>query len=248
MIVFERPEKSLVPFSPQVMHSATYTAVLIVAALVTAFWPHRHLADYIRANDMPLAFWTTFAVSLIIQSYLGLRWGRGEMVKKDYGFRQDQDLPILERQIDFMPRGLAACAVHTVFLFLPFLPLLILAAAVSGMSLQVFTQASCVLLTSSLLCQTAGVTVYLVWPKGGTLGYLAARGMMIGLVFATLVFARLINPLHILYRLQFDTHIAGNLDQHAGYLYCAGVALVIFPLALVNHRLAERRRKREEQP
>jgi hypothetical protein len=247
MTAFDRSKTSLVPFSPRVMLSATYTAVLITGVVVMYFWPRQHLAGYINANDMPLAFFAAFSISLIIQSYLSLRGGRGEMIQKDDYFQPEEDLPPVECRADFIPRGLVECVIHTALLVSPFVPLLILGAALSAMSLQAFTQALAVLVTASLLCRILGVTFYLAQGRRRILGYLASRCVMIGFVFGTLVFAPMINPLHILYGLQFDLHRTGNLVKHSGYVYSGGVALAIFSLALINHWLAGRRLKQETQ-
>jgi hypothetical protein len=244
MMIFDRAGTSLVPFSPRVMLSTACTAVFITGAVVMACWPRQPLAGYIAANDLPLAFFVTFSVGLIIQSYLNLRWGRGEMIKQDDYFHREEDLPAPERPVEFIPRGMVACVIHTALLASPFLPLLILGAALSGMSLQAFTQALAVVVTTSLLCRLVGVMLYLGQGKSRSLGYLASRCLMAAVVFGTLLFAPTINPIHILYGLQFDPD---SLVKHSGYLYAACVAPAIFFLSLINHWLAGRRPGQEAQ-
>jgi hypothetical protein len=244
MMIFDQAGISLVPFSPRLMLSAACTAVVITAAVVMACWPHQPLAAYVTANDLPLAFFAAFSVSLIIQSYLNLRWGRGEMIEKDDYFHRKEDLSAPKRPVDFIPRGLTACAIHTALLASPFLPMLILGAALSGVSLQAFTQALAVVVATSLLCRLAGVMVFLGQGKRSSLGYMASRCLLTAVVFGTLLFAPTINPIHILYRLQFDPD---NLVKHSGYLYAAGVAPAIFCLAIVNHWLAGRHPREEAQ-
>ena len=96
--------------------------------------------------------------------------------------------------------------------------------------------AVCVLYTTALLCRLAGFLVYLTWGRSSTLGYFAARAMMIFFVFITLIFAPAVNPLHLLYRLNQDAGGIGG--PFAAYL--AVVMSAILVLIRVNGAFVRR--------
>ena len=200
-------ERSLAPFFSPPVISAVIFGLVMVGGVVLLFWPREPLFSYIRSGRGPLLFFQTFSATLIIQSYLNLRWGRGELIKTDFTHQFQKEASVYEREIPFLRYGLPLFLVHTLFILSPFLPMLILASAVSGISFTGFIQAISVLLTAALLSRLFGFFVYLLWGSASVAGYLLIRGFAVFYLFATVGFAPAHNPLRMLYELnQNDPH------------------------------------------
>jgi len=126
---------------------------------------------------------------------------------------------------------------------LPFLPLLSLAAFGSAVSMITFIMAVSILFATSLFCRLSGFLTYLFWGRSSTLGYFAARALMIFFVFATIFFAPAINPLRILYLLN-------QRPDSRGYefaIYMAIVSVAILILILINNALVNRHIKQKNE-
>jgi hypothetical protein len=233
----DESEKSLAPFfSKRVLDSVMASAV-IVAAFLLVFWVRRPFAEFIATGTQPQIFFLIFAVTLIVNSYVNLCCGGGSLVRKGYHMINYQtDNPTYEMEIDFYRYGMIEFLLHAALLILPLLPMLCLAAFSSAVSTATFIVAVSVLYTSSLFCRMSGFLVYLSWGRSSTLGYFAARAVLIFFVFATVVLAPAVNPLQLLYRLNHS-------PQNTGYpiaIYMATVLLAIFILTLVNNALVRR--------
>ena len=81
----------------------------------------------------------------------------------------------------------------------------------------------------------SGFLVYLCWGRTSTLGYFAARALMVIFIFATIFFAPAVNPLQLLYRLNYNPYNQGHLFA----VYMTVVLLAIFILVLVNNALVK---------
>ena len=233
----DESEKSLAPFFSKRVLDTVMASAVIVAAFLLVFWARRPLAEFIATGTQPKIFFVIFAVTLIVNSYVNLCCGGGGLVRKGYHMINYQtDKPTYEIEIGFYRYGMIEFLLHASLLLLPFLPMLCLAAFSSAVSLVTFIVAVSILYTSSLFCRLAGFLVYLSWGRASTLGYFAARAIMIFFVFATVAFAPAVNPLQLLYRLN-------QSPQNTGYpivIYMAAVLLAIFILILVNNALVRR--------
>jgi hypothetical protein len=233
----DESEKSLAPFFSQRVLETVMVGVAIVGAFLMVFWSRRPLADLIASGNEPKIFFLVFAATLIVNSYVNLCCGGGEMVRKGYQMiNYPTDTPTYEMDIDFYRYGLIEFLLHTLLLLLPFLPLLSLAAFGPAVSMITFTMAVCVLYTTSLFCRMSGFLVYLSRGRSSTLGYFTARALMILFVFATIFFAPAVNPLQILYRLQQNPNSSG----YSFVIYLAIVLFAILILIWVNNALVSR--------
>jgi hypothetical protein len=212
-------------------------SVAIVSAFLIVFWSRRPLSELIASGNEPIIFFLIFAATLIINSYVNLCCGSGEMIRKGYHVINYQtDKPTYEKEIDFYRYAMIEFLLHTLFLLLPFLPLLSLAACKSAVSMITFIMAVCVLYTAALFCRMSGFLVYLFCGRSSTLGYFAARALMIFFVFATILSAPAINPLQLLYRLNQSPNSRGYSFE----IYMVVVLFLILILILVNNVLVRR--------
>jgi len=230
-------DQSLAPFFSRMVLSASFISVVIISAALLIFWPHQPLAGFIIADKAPLAFFLIFAATLVIYCYVNLCCGSGDMIQRGYYIQKYRtDRSTFEKEIDFFRYGLIEFLLHTLILLLPFLPLLILAASISAVSLITFVQAVFVLYTASFLCRMFGFLVYLFWGRLSTLGYFVARAFMIIFIFGTFIFAPPINPLQFLYLLNESPDAIGL----PFVLYMVIVMFATLLLILANYTLVRR--------
>jgi hypothetical protein len=230
----DESEKSLAPFFAKRVLETVLVSVAIVGALLVVFWSRRPLSELIATGNEPITFFLIFAATLIVNSYVNLCCGGGEMVRKGYHvIKYETDKPTYEKEIGFYRYAMIEFLLHTLLLLVPFLPLLSLAACSSAVSMITFIMAVSVLYTTALFCRMSGFLVYLSRGRSSTLGYFAARALMIFFVFATIYFAPAINPLQILYQLNQSPNIRG----YPFTIYMAVVLFAILILILVNNAL-----------
>ena len=233
----DESEKSLAPFFSKHVLDAVMAGVVFVGAFLIIFWSRRPLSDLLTTGDAPAIFFLVFAATLIVYSYVNLCCGCGDLVRRGYLMIYYQtDKPTHEKEIAFYRYGMIEFLLHTLLLLLPFLPLLSLAAFNSAVSMITFAMAVSVLFATSLFCRMSGFLTYLCWGRLSTLGYFAARALMIFFVFATIFFAPAINPLRLLYLLNQSPDSSG----YAFAIYIAVVSVAILILFLINNALVSR--------
>ena len=236
----DESEKSLAPFFSKSVLDTVLTSVVIVGVFLIICWPRRPTADSIATGGEPNIFFLVFAATLIVNSYVNLCCGGGEMVRKGHQTMiYHADEPTYEKEIDFYRYGLIEFLLHALLLLLPFLPLLSIASLSSAVSMATFSTGISVLYTSALFCRMSGFLVYLAWGRSSTLGYFVARMLMIFFVFATILFAPVVNPLQILYRINYSPNSSG----YPAAIYLAAVLFAIIALTMVNNALVRRYRE-----
>ena len=233
----DETEKSLAPYFSKRMLDTVMGSVVIVGILLIVFWSRRPLSDFVASGKEPNIFFLIFAAALIVNSYINLCCGGGELVRRGYHMMNyHTDMPTYEKEIEFYRYGLIEFLLHTFLLLLPLLPLLSLAAFSTAVSLLTFITAVSVLYTAALFCRMSGFLIYLSWGRSSTLGYFAARSLMIFFIFATILFAPAVNPLQLLYRLNINPNIGG----YPFAIYMVGVLSAILVLIIVNSALVRR--------
>jgi hypothetical protein len=230
-------EKSLAPFFSKMVLSASFLSVVIIVGLMFVFWPRQPLSSFMTAERIPHTFFLIFGATLIVYSYVNLCCGCGDMIQRGYHIiKYPTDKSTFEKEIEFYHYGLIEFLLHTLILLLPFVPLLILPAAISAVSLITFIKAVSILFTASLICRMFGFMVYLFWGRLSTLGYFVARAIMILFIFSTIFFAPFVNPLRLLYLLnQRPDGIGFSIVS-----YMVMVLLAILCLSITNHILVRR--------
>jgi len=236
-------ERSLAPFFSKTVLSACFIGVVIISISLIICWPRQPLAEFIGENKIPLVFFIIFAATLIVNSYINLCCGCGELIRRGfYIIKYPTDIATFEKENDFFTYGLIAFLLHSQIMLLLFLPLLILAASISAVSFIPFLQAVSILYFAALLCRMFGFMVYLIWGRTSTLGYFVARTFMIFFIFGTFFFAPFLNPLQILYSLNKST---GDIGLPFA-LYMMTVTFAILLLIGANHFLVRRHLRGED--
>jgi hypothetical protein len=239
----DESEKSLAPFFAQQVLSAGLAGAFIVGGVLLIFWPRQPLSETMVNGSQTAVFFLVFAAALVVNAYINLCCGAGDMIRKGYYMiNYPTNPPTYEIQFDFHRYGLIEFLLHALALLLLYMPLLALASFISAVSWTAFLMAAAILYSAALFCRLAGFTVYLFWGRSSTLGYLTARAIMILFVFITVIFARPVNPLYLLYRLNQSTD--GSAYPFA--LYTAVVMSAVLVLIWVDNALVRRYMKRSE--
>jgi hypothetical protein len=235
-------EKSLAPFFSKTVLSACFIGLVIISLSLILCWPRQPLSGFVGENKIPMVFFIIFSATLIVNSYINLCCGCGELIRRGfYIIKYRTDMDTFEKENDFFTYGLIAFLLHSQIMLLLYLPLLILAASISAVSFFPFIQAVSIVYFAALLCRMFGFMVYLIWGRTSTLGYFVARIFMIFFIFGTFFFAPFLNPLQILYLLVKSTDDIGLPFA----LYMMTVFFAVLLLIGVNHFLV-RRHQREK--
>jgi hypothetical protein len=239
----DESENSLAPFFSRQVLSADLAGTAVVGIILILFWPRQPLADIMSTGNQPAVFFLASAAALVVNAYINLCCGAGDMVRKgNQMLIYSTAPPTYEMQIGFYGYGLIEFLLHALVLLLPFLPLLALAAFISATSWMLLLKAIAILYAAALFCRMTGFTAYLLWGRSSTLGYFTVRAIMIIFVFITVMFAPQINPLYLLYRLN---HNAENAAYPFAF-YMTAVTWVTVVLAWVDNALVRRNVKRIE--
>lgn len=231
-------EKSLAPFFSKTMLATNFIGVVVISILLIICWPRQPLSGFIVANKIPLVFFIIFAATLIVNSYINLSCGCGEMIRRGYFIiKYRTDISTFEEENDFFKYGLIEFILHSLILLVLFLPHLILAASISAVSFVLFLKAVSILYTASLLCRMFGFMVYLFWGRTSILGYFVARTLLIVFIFGTFFFAPSLNPLQSLYLLSESAGKVGS--PIVSYMMMVFFLILLFIGA--NHILVRRR-------
>jgi len=245
--LYDESEKTLTPFFSEPILSYHFRCLIIAGIVLLILWPRLPFYHFLEASHAPLLFFQVFVAATILCSYLSLRCGRGEMVQRDYFSEYYEEPPCFEKERNFFTYGLVGFLLHTAFLVLPFIPILIIATTVSWLPFALFAKAVIVLYASALLCRITGFLLYLLGGRLSYSGYFIARIFIIFYLFATALFYSRINPLNILYRLNKDVKSAGSpLDSSFGF-YMAATGVALCTLIFICHLLILRYNNRMKE-
>jgi hypothetical protein len=250
----DESEKSLAPFLAKVTLSALWRGVLIVAGVFLIFNPWQDLRSFFTQQKVPLLSFELFTATLIINAYINLRCGRGEMVERRYLHpdRSKHEIAAFEKEQNFFLYSLIEFVLHTLFLMCPFLPFLIVAASFSGVSLTIFAKASSVVFTASFLCRIMGFLIYLFRGRLSAFGHVLARLFWSIFLFVTILAAPSINPILILYdlnsgsrRITTTLQDMGLVGRNAYHTYLLTMLAAMLFLVIITQLLVRHASKKE---
>ena len=222
-------EKCLAPFFSEAMIAVALYGIFTIAVLSVICWPQKSFFSYIHTGTVPILFFLTFSVTLIINSYVNLRCGRGEMNKKINFYNE-----VSEKENDYLKYGLIEFLLHTLFLIIPYLPLLLLAASISGVSAANFIKALSIIFTASLFCRMFAFVIYIFEGRASWAGYLLVRAFFILFLFGTSAFVPTMNPFRILYEINTSLSRIDALYHKSYFLYMAAVSSTVFLITVVT--------------
>ena len=235
-------EKSLAPFFSPLMVTATFNSLLIMCGVLLLFWPRQDFFRFMSKNTVPLLSFQIFSAATIILSYAGFRCGRGEIFKRDYYTGPGPERETYEKERNFFRYTLVEFLLHTLFLMLPMLPLMIISSSISGITPTVFAKSVSTVFAASLLCRLFAFTLYLLWGRSSSAGYLFVRVLAVFFLFATALWVPAVNPIRIIYGL--NKGVQSIADSYSIYMAGVGIASLFF--LTINHLLVSRYMKMEK--
>jgi hypothetical protein len=239
---------ALVPFFSKTVLFATFYDLLILIGLVVATWPWQGLIVYMKDQRIPYTFAIVFIGLLVVQTYLNVRLGRGE-IGVSYHFTREkihqQYLPT-EVMTSFIRYGLIKSCLHIVVLLLPALPILLLVTAISGYSLLASAKALSVVAAATLLCRLWGFLLYILWGNTSIIGYFFARVFLAGVIYLSAFLKIPVNPIRIIYRTDVDATLSQSSWAQPYVLYMFMTSGCILVFIVLCERFTRHRRIKEE--
>ena len=236
--LYDDSQKSLAPFFSGKMLSITFNSVWILVLILLIWTPRKALHVYVSEQEIPLNFFVIFGVTLLMNAYVSLRCGRGEIFEGLILVRPERErLPTLEEERPFFSYGLVEFFLHTLFLLMILLPLLLVSAAISEISPGVLIKSLTIIFGASLLCRLFGFLMFLSlrnWPRTG---YHLSRLFFYIFIVGTGFFAPYTNPLLTIYGFSMGREMSSPFQIEAYWLYILIIGLAILILILANQMM-----------
>ena len=209
-------------------------AFIILWLTMAIFWPKKSLAYYIKFGNAPLTFLVVFVMALTISSYLNLIFGRKEIsLDGPWG---DSDIDLLKKQSPrFIFDHLTRPIIQTLLLLLPLVPILLISAGISGLTIQESLKAISIIPATSLLCYFLGLLVYQIFQKRRLIGFFITRSFLICILAASGFLGAHVNPVLLMYGIHKgeEMRIGHSLSNYL--LYMAITIFLVGLLTFANH-------------
>jgi len=209
-------------------------AFIILWLTLALLWPKKGLAYYISFGNAPLTFLAVFVMALTIYSYLGLIFGHKE-ISSDGPWSGDNETNLRYKQRPhFILDHFAMPIIQILLLLFPLVPVLLISAGISGLSIQDSLKALCILFMTSLLCYIFGLSVYRVFEKRRFIGFLMTRSFLVCLLFASGFLGAYINPVLLIYGIYKGKEMPIGTSLSSYILYMAITILATAFLTIMN--------------
>jgi hypothetical protein len=227
-------QKSLAPLFSAKMLAITFNMVWILALILLIWMPRKDLQIYVNEQVIPLNFLAVFVATLLMNTYVNLRCGRGEIFESPILVRPERErLTTFEEERAFFSYGLVEFLIHTLLLLMILLPLLLVSAAISAISPRGLFEALSIIFTTSLLCRLFGFLMFISWKNRPRIGYYLARLFFYFFIFATGIFAPYANPVLMVYSLYNGRDISTpfSFGPYTSHMLIMTLAILILSLA-----------------
>lgn len=236
-------QKSLAPFFSTKMLSITFSGLWILCLILFICWPTKDLHFYVSGPEMPLSFLVIFGVTLLLNAYVNLRCGHGEIFIASIPGRPKRDkLATFEEERDFFSYGLIEFIFHTLFLLVILLPILLVSASLSEITPWVLLKSLSIIFVASLLCRMFGFLMFVAWKAHPMIGYQSTRLFFLVFIFGTAVFAPFTNSFLMINALYKGQETISLFSLNAYSLHMLIITLAIAFLTLVNQLMVRHNR------
>jgi len=210
-----------VPMFSKYIVTVSFYMTLILGGLIVVTWPWQGFVAYLEDQRIPYTFPVIFIALLMIQTYIHLQLGRGEVGANYHFLREKMHQQYLPTEVltPFVQYGFIRFCIQIVVLLFPPLPILLLATAVSGFPLSTLLKALSVIATAALVCRLMGFLLYELWGTNSILGYFLARIFLATVMYLSGFLKVPINPIRVLYRMDVEGSISQSIFQHPYMLY-----------------------------
>jgi hypothetical protein len=235
-------QRSLTPLFSTEMITAQVISFLTLVLILILSWPKKDHFKYIWQGEGPLTFFGVFVIALVINSYINLRCGHGELsqrVKYPLAKRKEKTITY-EQDQNFYSYGVVIFLLHTMLLLLPLIPIFLISAGISGISPIEFITAFLIFFVTSFFCRMFGFMIYLAFKKWDWPGFLLTRCFYICLFLATALFGVHLNPILLIYDLYKGEKPLATGSLSTSTVYIVLIILFIGVLTLVNQIMVAR--------
>jgi hypothetical protein len=198
---------------------------------------------YVSGPEMPLSFLVIFGVTLIMNAYVNLRCGHGEIFIASIPGRSKRDkLVTYEEERDFFSYGVIEFILHTLFLLAILLPLLLVSAGLSQISTEVLLKSLSIIFVASLFCRMFGFMMFLALRTHPVIGYQSTRLFFLLFIIGTALFAPFTNAFLMISALYRGQEMITPISMDAYTLHMLIMTLAIAFLTLANQLMVRHNR------
>jgi hypothetical protein len=197
----------------------------------------------VSGPEIPLNFLVIFGVTLLLLTYVNLRCGNGEIFIASIPGRPQRDkLTTFEEERDFFSYGLIEFILHTLFLLVILLPVLLVSSALSEISPGVLIRSLSIIFVASLLCRMFGFLMFLVCRNHPMIGYQSTRLFFMLFIIGNAVFAPYTNSFLMINALYKGKEMISPFSMDAYTLHMLIITLAIAFLILANQFMVRHNR------
>jgi len=239
-------EESLAPlFSERVLLSIRfYFACVLFPSLI--LWPRNSFAFFIEHHDTPVFYPTTFILTLLLFSHLSLRYGKGEFGKVNYiSDLLKKNIITQEESQPFFSCGFINFISFSVIITLTASPILLTAAAVSGIQIHLTIKSIVIIFIISFLSELIGFLNYLIFGRWKIIGYLSSRAAYGFLLFGTGLVHMELNPIYQLYLIYRNLSKPLILHMESVNFYLLLLASSAGILSIISHVIIQSRQSKD---
>ena len=236
-------QKSLAPFFSTKMLSIIFSCLWILCLILLICWPAKDIHFYVSGPEIPLNFLVIFGITLLMNAYISLRCGYGEIFIASIPSRPVRDKKLtFEEERNFFSYGLVEFIIHTLFLLAILLPPLLVSAALSEVSQKVLLKSLSLIFIASLLCRMFGFLMFLLLRAHPMVGYQLTRLFFVVFIFGTAFLAPFTNSFLMINGLYKGREVISPLTMDAYTVHILIMILAIAFLSLANHLMVRHNR------
>jgi hypothetical protein len=236
-------QKSLAPFFSAKMLSITSSGLLILCLILFVCWPTKDLHFYVGGPEIPLSFLVIFGAALLLNAYVNLRCGHGEIFIASIPSRPMRDkLVTYEEEREFFSYGLIEFILHTLFLLAILLPPLLVSAALSQTATTIWVKSLSIIFVASLFCRLFGFMMFLALRNHPMIGYQSTRLFFLLFIVGTALFAPFTNSYLMINALYRGQEWIAPLSMDVYTLHMLIMTLAIMFLTLANQLMVRHNR------
>lgn len=236
--------RSLTPLlSPAMVNSMFYSTCIAVGCLLGS-WPRSEINAFFQNADLPINGLIVFSVVLILLSFVAVRSASGEMTYQDADSALNLKQLPLELYYPFLTYGLIRFATHNLLVMLPFLPIMILSATLTGFSVAAFAKLLTILFNTAMFCRVVAFQFYLKFHQHRLKQFFSNLLFLLLFLVITIFLYWPLNPLAQIYRLSSQPVYLKLVWFPPWEFYMITTSVIMAVLVVGDHIVIRNRRTR----
>lgn len=237
------------PFSVPVMLPILFYSTAATALSFFLLWPIPGSTRSMLANLQPAMSFIVSAVCFSIQCYFNLSFGNNEISQSDYFDKKKLfSLELFDSFSSFLLYWIVPSLLHTAYLLLPNIPILIVAGSISGLSFHRCIQGCLFIYVCGLFCRMIGFFSYCVFGSWELLSFFVLRIVILFFLIVTAVETSIMNPFLHLYNI-----CRGGLKSFSRYsdpyaIFLLSILILLCISVPLQYMAVRFRRKKVQRP